>query len=86
MYATIKRSLAPKDGFVHVVLINSYSTLSNKMISFDEEYTEQINLIMTAMQKDGYEIVDVKFNAGINDRVLFSESNVERFNTLIMYK
>jgi len=87
IYATTKPHLKPKDGFVHVVMISSFSKWLNQYLCCDDKYTTQIDLIITAMQKDGYEIVDVKFSSSINSKGLFNDlGDSERFNTLIMYK
>ena len=84
---TIMPHLKPKDGLVHVVMINSFVKWRNQYLCCDGEYTEQIDMILTEIQEDGYEIVDVKFNASISTHGMVSESStVERYNTLIMYK
>ena len=83
VYEQTKPHLKEKDGNVHVVMFNSFSKYINQIISCEDKYTEQLDLIVTAMQNDGYEIVDVKFNSIMNQG-LFGE--MEGYNTLIMYR
>ena len=79
----VKPMLKDKDGFTHVVMINSFSKFINQNFGCDSKYTTQIDEIISSMQRDGYEIIDIKFTtlqgqgiSGVN----------EGFNTLIMYK
>lgn len=83
IYADTKKYLKEKDGLVHVVMINSFSKLLNQIFGCEDKYTTQIDEILTCMQNDGYEIVDVKFNS-IPGQGMSKE--MEGFNTLIMYK
>ena len=83
IYDDAKRNLHAKDGFVHVIMFNSFSKWLNQNFECETKYTTQIDEIVTAMQQDGYEIVDIKFNV-IQNQGLTGQS--EGFNTLIMYK
>lgn len=64
-------------------MINSFSKLLNQIFGCEDKYTTQIDEIVTCMQKDGYEIVDIKFNS-IPGQGMSKE--MEGFNTLIIYK
>ena len=79
----IKASLAPKDGKLHVLMVNSFSKWLNQTFECENKYSGQIDGIVTAMQDDGYEIVDVKFNS-IQGQGL--TGNMEGFHTLILYR
>ena len=79
----IKNNLKPKDGLIHVVMIDSFSKWINQIFGCETKYTAQIDTIITAMQYDGYEIVDIKFNS-IQDQGYFKK--MEGFHTLIMYR
>lgn len=83
IYSIAKQYLKKKDGKVHVVMFNSFGKFANQSFECENKYTIQIDEILTGMQNDGYEIVDIKFaalpNQGISD-------SVEGYNTLIIYK
>ena len=78
-----KKYLKPKDGKIHVIMFNSFSKLANQIFSCEDKYTTQIDTILSAMQDDGYEIVDVKITV-IQNQGLVGE--MEGFNTLITYR
>jgi len=79
----VKPSLQPKNGKVHVIMINSFSKWINQIFGCDDKYTTQIDSILTAIQNEGYEIVDVKLNSIQNQGITGS---MEGFHTLILYK
>lgn len=79
----IKPNLKEKDGLLHVAMINSFSKWLNQNFGCEDKYTTQIDKILTAMQNDGYEIVDIKFNS-VQDQGLTGQ--MEGFHTLITYK
>lgn len=80
---SVKPHLKEKDGMVHVVMVNSFGKWINQAFGCEDKYTEQIDLILTSMQQDDYEIVDMKLTALQNQGVA---GMMEGFNTLIMYK
>lgn len=79
----IKPTLAEKDGLVHVVMITSFSKFLNQNFGADDKYSSQLDHIITQMQKDGYEIVDMKLTS-MNNEGLTGDST--QFQTMIMYK
>lgn len=83
VYTKMKKHLVQKDGHAHVVMINSFSKFVNQNFECESKYTTQIDSIITAMQNDGYEIIDVKFNSLMNQGLTGS---MEGFHTLITYK
>lgn len=83
IYDKTKKFLKPKDGKIHVVMINSFSKFINQIFGCEEKYTIQIDEIITNMQKDGYEIIDVKINSIQNQGLT---GQMEGFHTLITYK
>lgn len=83
VYSRMKESLKEKDGFTHIVMVNSFSKWLNKNFECETKYTTQIDTILTLMQKDGYEILDVKFNSLMNQGLM---GDMEGFHTLITYK
>lgn len=83
VYSRISKYLHVKDGYLHVLMINSFSRWLNQNFDCENKYTIQIDFIITSMQENGYEIEDIKFNSLMNQG-LFGE--MEGFHTLIMYK
>ncbi len=83
IYADSKQYLKPKDGKVHVIMFNSFSKWVNQNFECENKYTTQLDTIITGMQNDGYEIIDIKF-ASIQNQGITGQ--MEGFNTLIMYK
>ena len=83
IYQQTKKFLKPKDGNKHVVMINSYSKFINQIFSCDDKYTIQIDEILTYMQKDGYEICDIKLGV-LQGQGIFN--TMEGFYSLIIYK
>lgn len=83
VYAKMKKHLVRKDGYIHVVMINSFSKFVNQNFECESKYTTQIDSIVTGMQLDGYEIVDIKFDSLKNQGLTGA---MEGFHTLITYK
>ena len=83
VYDQMRQYVAPKDGNIHVLMVNSFSKLSNQVFQCEDKYTTQIDNIVVSLQNDGYEIVDIKFNS-VKNQGLTGE--MEGFHTLIMYK
>lgn len=83
VYSKAKGYLKPKDGKKHVIMINSFSKLINQEFGCEDKYTTQIDTILTNMQNDGYEIIDIKFNSIMNQGAF---GVMEGFNTLITYR
>ena len=83
IYENTKKYLKEKDGKIHVVMINSFSKWINQNFECEDKYTTQIDTILSAMQNDGYEIVDVKINSIQNQGLT---GQMEGFHTLITYK
>lgn len=75
--------LAEKDGLTHVIMINSFSKMRIGYFDCDQKYTDEIDNLIYSMQRDGYQIVDVKFNSIPNRGTFGSRTG---FNTLIVYK
>lgn len=79
----IKPDLFEKDGNIHLLMLNSFSKFFNEEFGVETKYNEQIGTILNELQKDGYKIVDVKFDS-LKNQGAFGE--MEGFHTLIMYK
>lgn len=83
VYSNMKKYLKPKDGKTHVIMVNSFSKWLNQSFECESKYTTQIDTIISNMQNDGYEIVDIKFNSLLNQGI---SGEMEGFRTLILYK
>lgn len=84
LYAqSVKQNLVAKDGLKHVIMLTSFSKFLNQNFDVETKFTEQINPILTGMQNDGYEIIDIKFNT-MNNEGLTGDST--QFQTMIIYK
>ena len=83
VYEQIKKYLRNKDGKTHVVMVNSFSKWVNQIFGCEDKYTTQIDEILSKMQDDGYEIIDVKINSIQNQGL---SGQMEGFHTLITYK
>ena len=78
----IKPRLKEKDGFTHVIMVNSFSKLCNQNFGCEDKYTTQLDEILTNIQMLGYEIVDIKVtvmqNQGLNKQM--EGFNIQRIN------
>ncbi|MBR2311108.1 MAG: zinc ribbon domain-containing protein [Oscillospiraceae bacterium] len=83
VYVKMKPYIAPKDGKVHVLMINSFSKFLNQHFECETKYTTQLDNIISALQDDGYEIIDIKFNSVKNQGLM---GEMEGFHTLVMYR
>lgn len=83
IYQKSKKFLKPRDGLIHVIMFNSFSKFANQAFECESKYTTQLDEIITGMQKDGYEIVDIKLGTLQNQGL---GGQAEGFNTLIMYR
>lgn len=72
-----------RNGMTHIVMLNSFSKLLNQAFGCDDKYTTEIDYILMCMQKDGFQIIDVKFNS-IQGQGLTGTR--EGFHTLITYR
>lgn len=83
VYSRMRSSLAPKDGMIHVVMVTSFSKLGNQNFDCDTKYTTELDFILSCMQREGYQILDVKFNSMSGQGLSGGRTG---FNTLITYR
>lgn len=86
VYLDAKKYLKPKDGNIHIIMFNSFSKLINEVFCCEDKYTTQLDEILSSMQDDGYEIVDVKINTIKNHGKGFLGDDMEGYTTLVLYK
>ncbi|MFH7282499.1 hypothetical protein [Weissella confusa] len=79
----VQKYLAEKDGKIHVIMITSFSKFINQVFGVETQYTNQIDLILSRMQDDGYEILDITHTTVQGQGVFGSK---EGFHSLIRYK
>ena len=76
-------SLPKPDGYVHVMLIRSFGqSFSGGVFGVDTKYNDQINEVLTSMQRSGLEIIKVETNS-VPDQGI---SGADRYDTLITYR
>lgn len=76
-------NLVERDGMQHILMISSSGKRHSQNFNIDEKYTIQINEILTYMQEEGYEIIDIKPNTIVGSGL---GGDVHGFYTLIIYK
>ena len=75
-YENIKKLLKPKNGDIHRVLIyKAYGLLDDVQV----QYNTMMDCIIENMQREEYEILDVKLSVAGNSASLC-------FNTMVTYK
>lgn len=82
-YHKIKQFLKEKDGKVHIVMINSKNQFSYEELECAYKYTNEVDSIVSSMQDEGYEKIDVKYQVIKAPSGLFEN---DYYRTLIMYK
>lgn len=78
IYDEVKQHLFAKDGFIHTCALND-NMLPNGLVPI--AYSEKLNFILLEMQKDGYEILDVKLSTS-----LWGNTTSTYICTMIIYK
>jgi hypothetical protein len=62
-FEVTKPKLAPKDGKLHVLMVNTWNTWTEQKFNCDAKYTDEIENVLSGMQDAGYEIVDIQHNS-----------------------
>lgn len=70
------------DGLVHVIMIESIAKFDSTHFTVDGKYTNQINAILTGIQKKGYQILNIQNSSVTGNKV----SATIEFTTLISYQ
>ena len=83
VYQKLKAEYLKADGLVHVAMINSFSKWINQIFDAETKYINNIDTILTMMQQDGFQIMDVKFNSIQNQGLT---GQMEGYHTLIVYR
>lgn len=60
IYEASREHLRKQNGLTHVMCYYLFSQIVTTMSTCEEKITDQTNQIIVAMQKEGYEILDVK--------------------------
>lgn len=83
-YEQAKPMLRQHNGYTHVIVFNLHGAIADKLFGCDERVTTALNQIIVGMQKDGYEIIDIKMSV-LENQGTFME-NTEGYKVLIIYK
>lgn len=83
IYEKIKKHLKEKDGKVHIVMINSQIDFSREEFECSSKYTNEIDRVLSSMQDEEYEIIDVKYDIRKDSD---GRSYYDYYRTLIMYR
>lgn len=71
------QNLASQDGLTHVLLLVSNGKISRpKTLAVDEKYSSELDQVLSYIQNQGREIVDIKFD---------NEAGI-LYRTLVLYK
>jgi hypothetical protein len=63
VYDQIRNGIVPPDGNKHVLMVTSFGKLGGTQVfSFDDKYTTQIGAIVSNIQNEGREVLDIKFD------------------------
>lgn len=82
-YDNIKPYLKKKDGYRHVVILQSYTNLTTGFFECEKMCTLQTDDFLVHMQKDGYEVIDVKISPIGNPSIIGAVSG---YSIVIGYK
>ena len=71
------QNLASQDGLTHVLLLVSNGKISSpQTLAVDEKYSSELDQVLSYIQNQGREIVDIKFD---------NEAGI-LYRTLVLYK
>ena len=83
VYDKYKHLIAPPDGNVHVLMMNTFGSLgATKASLFDEKYTVYVDKVLQILQQQGRQIVDVHFMDNYGVGVAGGIS----YHTMILYR
>lgn len=81
-YEVVKSELKPKDGNLHVMMVNTWNTWTDQKFNCDERYTGELEELISGMQAEGYEIVQMQHNSMSSG----SGFGMVTYTTLITYR
>ncbi len=81
-YDIAKANLAAKDGKLHVIMVNTWNTWTEQKFNCDAKVTGELDQVLSGMQEDGYEIVNVQ-HTSLSSGGGFGVVN---YTTLITYR
>ncbi|HIW12772.1 MAG TPA: hypothetical protein H9891_06380 [Candidatus Salinicoccus stercoripullorum] len=83
-HSKFKKHLKEKDGKQHIVFVHTLSKIFNKGLGVDDKVTMEIDELLSQMQDDGYEVIDVQFTT-LKDQGYGKHTN-EGYQTMIRYR
>lgn len=81
----VREYLKEKDGKQHVIFIHTPSKHFNKGFGADEKVTLEIDEILSEMQEDEDEILDIQFST-IKEHGTYLKDSNESYQTMIRYQ
>lgn len=82
-YEEIVPYLHEKDGYRHILLLTGFAKMTSKPFECEEKFTLQLDDFITHMQKNDYELLDVKVSPIGNSNVLGTASG---YSVCIVYR
>lgn len=79
---TAKLSLKPRDGKLHVLMMNTWNTWGTAKFRCDDKYIGEVDDVLSYMQDEGYEIVKIE-HTSLSDGTGFG---VISYTTLVTYR
>lgn len=84
VYEASREYLRKQNGLTHVICFYVFSQMATQATTCDGKITDQLNQIIVAMQKDGYEILDIKMAPTLETGAI--TGNRRGYMATIMYK
>ena len=79
---TAKLLLKPRDGKLHVLMMNTWNTWGTTKFRIDDKYISEVDDVLSYMQDEGYEIVKIE-HTSLSDGTGFG---VISYTTLVTYR
>ncbi len=82
LWKEVEKDLRPKDGLQHALIIDSFFInktlgLEKRNFIYNKEYTIAMNKLIEQLQKNGYDIIEIK---------VVSDDSCSSIRILIMYE
>lgn len=82
-YDDIRPYIKDKDGYQHILVLHATTTLSVNPFQCETRFTMQMDDFLLRMQKDGYEVLNIRISPMGNPNILGAVSG---FSIVINYK
>ncbi|KGI04529.1 hypothetical protein R5R51_03935 [Oenococcus oeni] len=82
----VKPYLQPKDNKIYVLALSNINDWPSKKEAVRSDYTNKINLVLSSLQDDGYEIISIAAMPTVLTNGFITDASQENVGTLITYK